>query len=148
MRVLLSRAAVLLTGLAAVASITVATAPPSAAGPNLVTWESHHCEETPGCDIEVYTGGRWHHGWFLYGSHVIEVTWPDGHWEYFVIGTDGAMYRLRQGTTYGFVYMGGQFADTLRADITNNQPTVAGLTLSDNVWCFSYYSSDWHLWNC
>jgi hypothetical protein len=148
MRMFPCRVAVLLTGLITVASIAVATAPASAAGPDLSSPATDACPTASGCDITLRTPTGTFRGRYLYRSHVRLVDWPDGHWEYFLIGTNGAMYRLRQGTTYGWVKMGGTFADMVRADITDNRPTVSGVTTSGNVWCFSYYSSDWHLWDC
>lgn len=87
-------------------------------------------------------------GKFPCSTTVLGVIWPDGHYEYFGIGTNWQVYRTTQSSN-GWQSMGGRATDTWMAYINGDgHPTIAvfNVNAAHKIWCKQYISPSWKGW--
>jgi hypothetical protein len=87
-------------------------------------------------------------GKFPCSTDINGVYWPDGHLEYFGIGTNWQVYRTTSSAN-GWQSMGGTATNTWQAYINGNgYPTIAvfNVNASHMIWCKQYISPSWQGW--
>jgi hypothetical protein len=100
------------------------------------------------CEIE--RGG--HKGYYICQYPPKDITWPDGHKQTFVVGTDYAVWDIYQlGTSEwwsNWRSLGGQARSSVRVDVlTSSQIDIRVWGTTDSWWCKSWTpSSDWPRW--
>jgi hypothetical protein len=98
------------------------------------------------CTLPISRYG--HQGRFLCNTHVMDVTWPDGHGETFIIGGDASVWHITA-TFADWRSMGGLATDTWDAFVVEGWPTVQVYVAWSryNFWCSSYVLGGWTSWD-
>lgn len=101
-----------------------------------------------GC-VDHWTLKRWGHtGKFPCSTYVLWKIWPDGHSEYFGIGTDWQVYHITAGTD-GWKSMGGKATNVYHAYINDNgyaTIAVVNVNADHQIWCKQYIYPIWVGW--
>ena len=102
----------------------------------------------PGCTFAWILNVEDHLGRFPCGTSVVRATWPDGHREFFGIGTDWKVYHIAE-VTNGWKSMGGTATDPYQAYINGDgHATIAvvNANATHQIWCKQYIYPSWRGW--
>ena len=100
------------------------------------------CTSSGGCNFTV-NGVR---GKIANGSRPMLVRWFD-HWEFYVVGTDRAVWHYKGVWTKWYSMGGRNVKDMNNADVTGtNNPRISVWLTNNDVWCATWYPDASWIW--